>query len=145
MTLETEARKAYLMRGWNLEKRVKAREDQVDVLRDRMQRVRSAAPKGLAGDRKGPQTDWTEVVDALVDAESEYLKEIAELYRIQGEIRKVLAKVEPEHYRTLLQYRYLLCLGWDEIADRMCYDPRYIYKLHDKALRALEEVMNGEG
>ena len=144
MTCNTEAGKAYLMRGWNLEKRVKAREDQLDVLRDRMQRVRSAAPKGPAADRKGPQVDWTEVVDALVDAEGEYLKEIAELYRIQGEIRKVISKVEPEHYRTLLQYRYLLCLGWDEIADRMCYDARYIYKLHDKALRALEEAAHGE-
>ena len=43
MTRNTEAGKAYLMRGWDLEKRVKAREDQLDVLRDRMQRVRSAA------------------------------------------------------------------------------------------------------
>lgn len=131
--------KVYLQRGWDAEQRVRIREEQLEALRDRMGRVRSAAPKGPAGDRRGPKADWTEAVDALTDAEGAYLKEIAALYGLQKEIRALIEGVEPAHYRELLQYRYIFCLGWDEIAEKMHYDKRYLFKLHDRALKVMEQ------
>ena len=142
MTQATEAVRARLLRGWKLERRVKAREEQLDVLRDRMQRVRSAAPRGLAGDRRGPKADWTDAVDALADAEAEYLKEISAMCAVKGEVKREVGAVRTDLYRELLEYRYVYCLGWEEVADRLGYDLRYVYKLHDKALK---EVAHGEG
>lgn len=133
-----EDAKAYLQRGWKLEKRVRAREEQLQALRDRITRVRSAMPVGLAGDRRGPKRDWTDAVDALTDAEGDYVREIAALYGVQREIRDALEAVEPEIYRELLQYRYIYCLDWDAVAEKLDYDRRYVFKLHDRALRALE-------
>lgn len=128
--------KEYLQRGWHVEGRVKAREDQLELLRDRMARVRMSAPR-LAGDRRGPRRDWTEAVDALTDAETEYLKEIAELCRVQREIRSAVEGVASALHRELLEYRYIYCLSWDEIAKRLGYDKRYVFKLHDRALREM--------
>lgn len=133
---ETLRNKEYLQRGWHAEGRVKAREDQLEVLRDRMARVRSAAPSP-AGDRRGPRRDWTEAVDALADAETAYLKEIAELCRVQREIRLAVETVGSALHRELLEYRYIYCLGWEEIAKRLGYDKRYVFKLHDRALREM--------
>lgn len=143
MQTRDSAAKEYLLRGWKVELRVRAREAQLDVLRDRMARVRSSAPSGLAGGRKGPRRDWTDAVDALADAESDYLREIAELCRVKRELSEAVATVEGEVYRDLLQYRYLYCLDWDAVADRLGYERRYVFKLHDKALRALEAVLEG--
>ena len=137
--------KEYLQRGWNLEQRVRVREEQLARLRERMARVRGSAPK-VMGDRRGPQQDWTDAVDALVDAESDYVKEIRDLFLVKRQITDALDSVEPELYRELLQYRYVFGLGWDEIADRLQYDKRYVFKLHDRALKAVEcgDVTGGE-
>ena len=41
-------------------------------------------------------------------------------------------------YRTLLIARYINCKTWEQIADEMGYDLRWIYRLHGKALKAIE-------
>jgi len=144
MTRNEDVMKAYLLRGWDAEKRVQAREAQLDVLHDRMKRVRSAAPR-VTGDRRGAQVDWTDVVDTLVDAEAEYLQDIASLYQVKAEIKRAISGLMPEHYRALLEYRYVDGLNWDNVAERLHYERRYVLKLHERALRALEEKLNGEG
>ena len=146
MTEASEAMRDYLMRGWQVERRVQAREAQLDTLRDRMTRVRSAAPKGPAGEIRGPRVDWTDAVDALADAEAVYLKEIAEMCAVKKAIRTQIEAVEPAHYRELLEYRYVYCLSWDDVADKLGYDRRYVFKLHNRALKALiEEADHGQG
>ena len=138
--------KEYLQRGWNLEQRVRVREEQLARLRDRMARIRGSAPKGLAGDRHGPQRDWTDAIDALVDAEADYVKEIRDLCLVKRQITDALSDVEPELYRELLQYRYVYGMGWEEIAEKLQYDKRYVFRLHEKALKVVKcaDVPGGE-
>lgn len=47
-----------------------------------------------------------------------------------------IGKLDNECHQELLRYRYLDFKTWDEIADIMYYDRRYIYKLHRAALEA---------
>ena len=92
--------------------------------------------------RGGRRQDWTEAADALTDETRAMEREITGLCARRREVRDVIRTVRPDLYRELLEYRYLCYLPWPRVAERMGYEERYIYKLHNKAL---EEVnLSGE-
>ncbi|MDD2585488.1 MAG: hypothetical protein PHT79_06645 [Syntrophomonadaceae bacterium] len=52
---------------------------------------------------------------------------------LQGSI----SAVEDERYQQLLKYRYIGGLTFEQIAEKMFYCPRYILRLHKKALEGI--------
>lgn len=80
-----------------------------------------------------------EQVKARTGREMEGLKrELASLEENRREIVLAIEKVEEERFRQLLEYHYLEGWTWQQVACRMEYSPRYIYKLHKQALEAIE-------
>lgn len=47
---------------------------------------------------------------------------------------RICQEVEDETAQTLLLLRYVECLSWTQVAERMNYDRRYVFKLHKKTL-----------
>jgi len=129
------APKEYLMRAWQIERRIRARESALEALRLRAERVKSSAPKRVPGG--GRALTWSDAIDALCDAESAMLTEIAELYRTRAEVANAIAAVADVRLRTLLEYRYLCYMSWTRVADLMGYDIRSVTRLHGKALQAV--------
>lgn len=60
---------------------------------------------------------------------------IDELYSVKNEISQAIESVDDAVLRTLLMLRYIRFYTWEQIAEKMNYDVRYIYKLHRKALQ----------
>ena len=80
-----------------------------------------------------------EQVKAGMGREMEALKrELAGLEEDRREIALAIEKVAEERFRQLLEYHYLEGWTWQQVACRMEYSPRYIYKLHKQALDAIE-------
>ncbi len=129
---EKEATKDWLMRAWRTEDKVRELEHQVAVLKDRLSAVRASHVDGMP--RGGRRPDWTEAADALTDETRAMEREITGLCARRREVRDVIRTVRPDLYRELLEYRYLCYLPWPRVAERMGYEERYIYKLHNKAL-----------
>lgn len=61
-------------------------------------------------------------------------KEIDDIELVKREILYTISKADDQRYRTLLYYHYIDGMTWMQVACRMVYDDRYIYKLHKKAL-----------
>ena len=67
-----------------------------------------------------------------------YRAKLAELVEEQLTIEAAIESLDLTA-RTLLRYRYIDCLKWEEICLRMSYCWRQTHNLHSKALEALKD------
>lgn len=59
----------------------------------------------------------------------------------ENTFREVAMRMSDWTLRELLIMRYLWLYKWQDIADALGYDLRYVYKLHVKALEELQQVL----
>lgn len=76
--------------------------------------------------------------------EARLRKHIAELGQKREQQQLDIEKVEDYRLRTLLKYRYLEQMTFEEIAEVMHYSWRWIMKLHKLALEKYWEVLYAE-
>ena len=53
------------------------------------------------------------------------------------EIKNCIRRLEKEEERDVLHYRYIMCLGWEEVVEKMNYEERQVYYIHGDALKNL--------
>lgn len=85
-----------------------------------------------------------DAVAKLMDVKHDLLREIDRLCVAKREVEGVISQVQDERLRAVLEYRYLACLTWEQIADKMHYTVRNIYNLHTAALHAVEPFIPRE-
>ena len=73
--------------------------------------------------------------DKMLEIEDEINREIDYLQEVRKEVKSAISGVEDDTLRTLLEYRYLDGLTWEQIAGKMHFSERWVYKLHKKALK----------
>ena len=113
---------------------------QIDAAQEQIMRMRALAEKavvGLCADMA--VQDWrSELVLKIVDAEREMTTGIEELLTRQREAEALIGRIEDGRYRALLQLRYLAGLTWDQVAEKMGYEARQVYRLYRSALGEAE-------
>lgn len=77
----------------------------------------------------------------IVDYEKEVNERIDKLVDKKIEIEKVIAQLESQKLKEILERRYLLFEKWEQIAVVMDIDLRWIYRLHNKALNKLNNLI----
>lgn len=89
----------------------------------------------------GPQVQcrFAEIIDKLIDLESEILDDINELLDSQKEAHKIINDVQDDTERLILQYYYIDRKGMEEIAEEIGYSPRQMRRIKK---RALEKIKN---
>lgn len=120
-------------------------EDEVKQLKEAKQRAYVLAvgssvdtsKEKLSGTRKNSTenkfvayTEYSELLD----------KKITELMSRRLKTRKMLDELDNPIHRMLLQYYYIDCLTWEQVADRIHYSIRSVHRLHGKALTELDRV-----
>ena len=132
--------KEYLSQAYVLNRRIKAKERQLDVLKEH---VPYSGP--LFGDVK---TDSNQVHSAVessalrfVSLSEEVKKDIAHLADLMKQIENTIRRVENSEMEVILEMRYLSFMSWDEIISRMGYSARYVFKMHSIALRRIKNFI----
>ena len=76
-----------------------------------------------------------------IDGQSECLaEEINHLLEVRRKVSQAIAKVPEPNERRVLEYRYLAFLSWKEISHAMKIGLRYVFKLHERALKNFSAV-----
>lgn len=86
---------------------------------------------GGQGDLSGYAADLDQMIQELID--ERYLR-----IKTYQQIAKQIKKLRSENEKDVLFYRYIKGLDWWEIAEKMSFSERWIYKLHGKALAHFE-------
>ena len=132
--MTSQEKKAWLGRYRQLDQRIGQLLEEISVWRERAQKT-TPSHDGL------PQTQGQDslpsAVDMIVQLEKETNQEIHKLARLKKEIQSAIQTVEEPSLRLLLEYRYIHSLTWDQVAQRMNYDVRQVYRLHGTALSKL--------
>lgn len=127
--------KEYLNQARMLDKRIDSKLEQVERLRalaERTTTVLSSQPKGTSG------TNRTEYcVLKIWELEREVNEDIDRLIDLKREIQDAIGLLTDDKYKLLLEYRYLCGNTWEQIAEKMRIDLRWVYRMHGRALQEI--------
>ena len=90
--------------------------------------------------KRNMTADWS---IAYIEYTQRIESRMAELWEVKGEVFDAINQVEDNRLRQLLLCRYIKFMKWEEIAEKMIYEVRNIYKLRRKALKAVTKIIFG--
>lgn len=91
-------------------------------------------PKSGGGDRMGA------LVAKVADLQDDLAAELDQYLQARDVVAAKIAKIKDERFRDVLVYRYVAMRTWEDVAECMRRDVRYVYKLHGWALVEYERL-----
>ena len=127
--------KEYLRQYRTLDLRVNVKLTQIEELRSLAVRLSPTA----RFDKVGNVTDKVgRTVSRIVDLERELQNDIDELVQTGEKIRRAINSLTDERLKVILELRYIKGKKWEDIADMLNTELRWIYRLHGRALQVIE-------
>ena len=128
--------KEYLKQAYFIDRRIKAKERQLEALKAHAVYTSpqiSDMPHGSASCKSAME----EAAVKIIELEQYISEQIQELIRLKKEIASVIKAINNPEYETILEMRYLSFMSWDEIQYRMEYSQRYMFRVHGFALEMI--------
>ena len=131
--------KEWLNRYWKLEQEINA------LLEAQQRALDMATCVSIRYDREKVQQQSKGPENATISY-AEYSrqldKRIDELVGMKQEILKAINSIDDEMQRAILVERYINHKKWEKISVKLNCDLRWLYRLHGRALRAMEEKVH---
>ena len=111
-----------------------------ETLRDRLYSVSGMsfdAPPVMHS--KSGDAPFEALIAKVAREERKIVRRIDYLVSLRGTIANEVSQIKNDTYRLILIMRYLEYCRWDQIADRLGYAERHIYRLHGQALEAFRK------
>lgn len=131
--------KQYLSRAFWLRKKIAAKETHLEELRTQAEKstqVLTGMPRG-----GNAQSSVETLAVMIADLSWEIELDELDLAHYEAEIKKVIDEVSDPLCFQVLTYRYLAFHTWTQISDEMHYSNRQLFRIHAKALRAVDDVI----
>ena len=127
--------KEFLRRAREVDRRV-------DEAQERVERIRAKLEAGrmnrLTGMPRGGSGDWTQTADRLIELEQRVNAQTRELVRWKLAAMDAIGLIDKAREREVLELYYIDGFTWEQVAERMDYDLRWVYRLHGKALQRVK-------
>ena len=128
---ENDRKKTYLRAYRKHGKRIKRIESEIEEIRN-MKMYPSSNNDGMPhGSSQGDLSGYAAELDRMV---SELIKERYVRMVEYQEIVRQIKRLRSENEKDVLFYRYIRGMDWWEIAEKMKFSERQIYRFHGKAL-----------
>jgi DNA-directed RNA polymerase specialized sigma subunit len=135
-TQENKRKIEYLSRYLKIGKRIRQLEEERAVWLSKACKITqelSDMPKA----KNGVQGDSDEVIHYL-ELTEEITNELRELHRIRREIKTTIATLNDDILQTIMTYKYIDGMTWEEIAVKLSYAYRSVTRLHGRALEKIK-------
>lgn len=133
--------KEYLSQAMWLDKAIDFKLEQLAVLKSLSMKVTTSFTKERTSGGLPDKSKTEKIIVKVIDLENEINEDIDRLTDLKQDIKNAIKKVHDIHYQLILEMRYLGGKGWDEVAQALGYDRRWILRLHGRALKIIEEKM----
>lgn len=134
--------KAYLGQARFLDMRIKSKIQQIDSLRE-LATSCTAVLSDMPKSSNHGESKVERCVMKIIEVQEGLKDDIDSLVELKKEIMATIHAVEDVELQTLLEKRYLCFLSWEKIAVEMHYSIQHIYRMHDEALSAVTEILEG--
>lgn len=132
--------KDYLKDIRKLDLEIQTLQEQICLLRKNAEGLRamelSDMPKG------GKGKDLSDYVAEIADLQMVCVQHVSELIMKKQEAIERIMSIDGSELRNVLLLRYIQCKEWDEIADKLQYNLRTIFRLHGEALKEFGDVVS---
>ena len=135
--------KTYLNQARLLDQRINAKLERIARLRSLTEKI-TVTLSPVAGAGSPNPTALEDQIIRLMEAEEDLNADIDRLVDLKKEIDEVLKMIDDPDCRLVLDRRYLCGDSWNEIADLMNFQRRTLFKIHDRALLLVDEILQGE-
>jgi len=135
--------KEYLSQAYRIDNDINSKLEQIASLRDLATRATST----LTDMPGSPNRNIHRMEDAIIKImalEDEINDDIHELISLKTDITHTIKRVSNRAERTVLEKRYLCFDTWEQISVDMGYSIQHTFRLHDKALREIDEFLKVE-
>ena len=129
-------KKEYLNQAYWLDRRIDGKLEQLQALKAMAARTTSVMSGEVVSHTRNV-TSMQDVIVKIISMENEVNVDIDRLVDLKAEIMRVIKAVTSPEFQTLLELRYLCFKPWKVIAERMGYNIRHIYRLHDEAVESI--------
>ncbi len=130
----------YLDQAYKLDQRINSKLEQVSVLNDLALKT-TGVITGMPHSPNHGGSRVSDAIDRIVDLQDEIQREVVELVDIKRGIMHVIKAVDDVDCRLLLEMRYLCYRSWEQIAVDMGYCIDNVFRVHRKALRLVEDIL----
>lgn len=130
----------YLKSAWFYQKKADYLDEKIRVLRSRA--MKSTTSFQDVPSFSGYEDHRQDVIAEMVDLQREYKHNVQQCRNKLKEIEFVINTLDDFQERMVLQLRYLYFENWQDIAYRLNYHERAIYKVHGRALMHLIDIQN---
>ena len=127
--------KEYLRQAYKMDKRIRILQGKVDKLRSALE-YHSPSLEGSGGG--GSADRMPDTISKIMEYEQHVAQLQAEFVDKYTEIDRAIHNIEDDTLREVLERRYLLYQKWEQIAQEMHRDLRWVYRLHGKALNCIK-------
>lgn len=83
------------------------------------------------------EAEYIRIIEKIYDLEEKINREIDEMVDRKEEIRELINKLGNIDERLCLKMRYIDFYSWAEIAEKMAFSDRQIYRIHERAISHL--------
>ena len=133
--------KDFLNQAFLIDQRIRSKSEQIRTLNE----IATSCSATLTGMPRNPNRGGSRMADAvckMIDLENEIARDMDRLIEVKREIVTVINAVDDVVLRTLLEKRYLCGATWEEISVDLCFNRRWTFRLHDKALGAIQKILD---
>ena len=81
-----------------------------------------------------------DVIIRVIELKKDISEKMKAYVKLQAEISKEIDEIENVRYRSLLIMRYVNCLKFEEISEKMHYGTRWVLVLHREALKGFDRL-----
>ena len=135
-TPENRKKIEYLSRYKKLGYRIKQLEDERDMWLSRVCKLSqhiTDMPKAKGGSNSNQMDHYMEITETIS-------QEIRDIHKTRKEIAGIINSIQDDILQTVMRYRYLSGMGFEQIAEEMHYSRKQICRFHGKALFLIKDV-----
>lgn len=145
MTLQEQNAKEYLEQAYYLEELIDSNIKELAELRRISEKISSPNIMNPPSHKTNNGNSALEnTIIKIVDLEKVITEEGAKLIDLKQEIRTAINNVSDNNQRLLLRLKYIEFLNWEQIAERMSYSVKQIYRIHSAALKNISIPQSNE-
>ncbi|MEG1515207.1 MAG: hypothetical protein RSD95_10015 [Clostridia bacterium] len=133
--------KEYLQQAFRIDQRINGKLEMVARLRESATKVTTNISDMPRASSPNLQT-MESTVAKLVDLEADINRDVDALVDLKREIIDTIGTLDKPEHQMVLESRYLCYKSWEQIALEMNVQLRWVYRLHGRALSALEQKLN---
>ncbi len=132
--------KQYLMRAYNLKRRIEAKEMHLEELRTQAEHITAdlnGMPRG-----SGPSSPVERVAVQIADLSWDLEQDWLDLLQYQEETKRLIERLDNDADVQVMSLRYLSYLTWERIAEEVHYSGSQVYRIQVRAHRKIEQMIN---